>query len=421
MYNEPLSVYREYIQNAVDSIDVSKNRHGRNNLTVKINLDPSKQIIRISDNGTGISAKECEDILSSIGSSNKRGTGLRGFRGIGRLGGIAFCDKAIFRTKAKGETIESLQEWDCGKLRYMLDSPRKTITLRQLFESITEFKQNNNKPSRGSYFEVTLHNVARFRNYVFDIEKIRDYLSQVVPVPFNYEQFPYGESIDQYLSKSLSDYGTYNISLNGVPIYKPYQNLIMTSMKRGGKDHVDGVRCLAIKIGEENGIAYGWYGIRRDLLGSIRKGEPYSGIRVRIGNILLGSAHLLDRCFREARFNSYMIGEIHVESTNLIPNSRRDDFVDNESKTLFYNAIEREIGLPISKEIRYKSRVKSATAQLGLRTNVQDNNYGKQKLEDIDQKTSSSCNSAQATFITKIKPICKDCPQFKSISKMLDK
>ena len=87
------------------------------------------------------------------------------------------------------------------------------------------------------------------------------------------------------------------------------------------------------------------------------RGEESSGIRVRVGNILIGDSHLLDGCFREARFNSYIIGEIHVNSPELIPNSRRDNFIDTEFKTLFYNEIEKTVGLPLSKEIRRKSRI----------------------------------------------------------------
>jgi hypothetical protein len=73
----------------------------------------------------------------------------------------------------------------------------------------------------------------------------------------------------------------------------------------------------------------------------------------------LGDEHVLDGCFREARFNSYLVGEIHINSSKLIPNSRRDDFVDNKTKTEFYNIIDRDIGLPLSKKIRLRSRLKS--------------------------------------------------------------
>ena len=80
---------------------------------------------------------------------------------------------------------------------------------------------------------------------------------------------------------------------------------------------------------------------------------------------MIGDQHLLDRCFREARFNGYVVGEIHVSDSGLVPNSRRDDFVDNKLKNLFYNEVEKIIGLPMSKEIRLRSRMKSELVAKG--------------------------------------------------------
>src|SRR5208283_5726154 len=97
MYNDSLIVYREYIQNAVDSIDLVSERRKRS-LDVRIVLEPSSRRITIRDNASGIPADLAKEVLCSIGSSNKSAIGLRGFRGIGRLGGVAFSDKAIFRT-----------------------------------------------------------------------------------------------------------------------------------------------------------------------------------------------------------------------------------------------------------------------------------------------------------------------------------
>lgn len=158
---------------------------------------------------------------------------------------------------------------------------------------------------------------------------------------------------------------------------------------------------------------------QKNLLGSIKRGEGYSGIRVRVGNILIGDGHLLDRCFREERFNSYMIGEIYVFSSNLIPNSRRDDFIDNETKTLFYNEIEKEVGLPISKEIRLISRVTSDAINLEKRDSLKtDINHDKDS-KDIKTNLNSSNTFQQPDILTTIKSICGDCPQFQGISKYL--
>ncbi len=369
MYNEPLAIYREYIQNSVDSIDLLKNKN-KDNLKVNILLDPFEKRIMVSDNGSGLSVKTAEEVLCTLGSSNKRNNDLRGFRGIGRLGGIAFSDNAIFKTKAQGEKIESIQEWDCRKLRQYLTDPKKSkMSLAQVIKKISKFKKTNSKDAEGSYFSVTLDGVSSFRNYIFDLQKVMNYLSQIAPVNFNPETFSYGTEINEWLSKKLKNYGTYNIFLNDTPIYKPYKDIIRTNKKES--DRIIGIKKMEISI---NGkiVAYGWYGIRDTLLGGIAKGEKSSGIRVRVGNILIGDAHLLDGCFRESRFNSYVIGEIHVTNPHLIPNSRRDDFVDSEYKTLFYNELEKKVGLPISKEIRQKSNLQTKKKILSNKTKINE-------------------------------------------------
>jgi len=377
MYNEPLAIYREYIQNSVDSIDLNPNKNEQD-FNVNIQIEPFKKKITISDNGSGLSSDIAEEILCTLGSSSKRNSSLRGFRGIGRLGGIAFSDHATFRTKAQGEIVESIQEWDCQKLRNRLADPKKSkMSLLQVIEDISKFKKVNGKNAEGSYFSVTLDGVSSFRNYIFDLQKVIKYLSQIAPVNFNSETYSYGSEINEWLSMNLKNYGTYNILLNGIPIYKPYQDIIKTSKK--DTDRIIKIEKVKIVIKGEV-AAYGWYGIRKNLLGGIAKGENSSGIRVRVGNILIGDSHLLDGCFREDRFNSYVIGEVHVDSPYLIPNSRRDDFVDNEYKTLFYNAIEKEIGLPLSKEIRLKSRLQTQSKNESNQVQLQ------KPLKDIEKK-----------------------------------
>jgi molecular chaperone HtpG len=357
MYNDPLAIYREYIQNAADSIDIALNKNRRNSKRIHINLDPVEKSITIYDKGIGISTDLSEKILNSVGISSKINSKLRGFRGIGRLGGLAFCDFATFRTKAKGENVESIQEWDCIKLRNgMSGSRNKPYSLRQLFNKATKIYQKNNKIESGSYFEVKLFGIQSFRNHIMDIRKVHDYLSSTAPVPFNPGELSFASEINDYLSSHLKNFSHYDIILNGEPIFKPYRDLVKLTSR--GHDVLLGFEPFEIKIGEGT-VGYGWLGKRKDLLGAITRGDLSSGIRVRDGNIQIGDSHLLDGCFRESRFNSYMIGEIHVDCAELIPNSRRDDFIDNETKGLFYDAVEREIGLRISKGIRLNSRLKS--------------------------------------------------------------
>jgi len=220
----------------------------------------------------GVPSALAEEVLSSVGSSSKTGIGMRGFRGIGRLGGIAFSDRAVFRTKAKNESVESIQEWDCRGLRKLLaEQQNNLLSLEQVFFRVTSFRQEQCSRTDESYFEVKLSGVTSFRNQIFDLEKVRRYLSQVTPVPFNAQDFSYAQVIDEYLASKLSSYGRYTITLNGELIRKPYKDTVRIG--KGGIDNVDGIEFFEIEHGKDRPIAYGWYGRRRELLGAIVRGD----------------------------------------------------------------------------------------------------------------------------------------------------
>ena len=76
--------------------------------------------------------------------------------------------------------------------------------------------------------------------------------------------------------------------------------------------------------------------------------------------------------FRERRFNNYLAGEIHIIDKILIPNSRRDDFEDNETRDDFYDSFIRKIGLPYSKKIRKLSLERSNNNKLRKENDLLD-------------------------------------------------
>ena len=104
MYVDPLTIYREYIQNAADSIDEARTAGlSMDDPHIVINLDHSSRTVRIRDNGLGIPNAEFVQRITAIGASHKRGTDLRGFRGVGRLSGLGYCHELVFRGKAEGD------------------------------------------------------------------------------------------------------------------------------------------------------------------------------------------------------------------------------------------------------------------------------------------------------------------------------
>ena len=108
MYAESRNALREYVQNSFDAIraairsKVIKQSEGRIEITL-----PDDNTLNIKDNGTGLSAVSALGTLTAIGLSKKARHQDAGFRGIGRLAGIAFCNTLSFRTKAAGENTET--------------------------------------------------------------------------------------------------------------------------------------------------------------------------------------------------------------------------------------------------------------------------------------------------------------------------
>lgn len=141
MYSEPESCYREYIQNAVDSLDtaLTEGLMQSQDFHIEITVDSVRQEISIKDNGTGIKKALVQKTLLDIGNSTKLHTTNRGFRGIGRLGGLSYCKKLSFCTTALGENEKTIITFDCEKLKGLLIPGQNTEhNLQSVIEAVTE-------------------------------------------------------------------------------------------------------------------------------------------------------------------------------------------------------------------------------------------------------------------------------------------
>lgn len=91
LYDKPIVVFREYVQNSVDSI--LKNNDSKDR---KIKIWLENNDLFFLDNGGGIDAKSFHNEMLKIGSSSKVKSKNLGYKGIGRLSGIPYCDNLIF-------------------------------------------------------------------------------------------------------------------------------------------------------------------------------------------------------------------------------------------------------------------------------------------------------------------------------------
>lgn len=363
MYSEPESCFREYIQNAVDSIDIAiaQGLLQLDESRIEIIVNEERREISIKDNGTGISCQSVRKTLMDIGNSAKLHTVNRGFRGIGRLGGLSYCKQLSFCTTSRGEDVKTVVTFDCEQLRRLLiPGQGDEHTLQSVIEAVTDVTVLEEQAS-SHYFIVRMEEVDDIAT-LLDIELVRDYVSQVAPVPFR-KEFYWDNTIKQELKSKGIAIEEYPIFIGRSfeklsQIYKPYKITQEVALRSGvSKDEISGISFFDVCSEDNTSLAYGWYA-DTGFSGTLAD-DRMSGIRVRLGNILIGNSKTLSPYFKESRFNGWVLGELYIISPNLIPNARRDDFERNDTFTQFENGVRMTVGSEVSDKIRAASKARN--------------------------------------------------------------
>jgi hypothetical protein len=353
MYVSPLSIYREYIQNSADSIDQAKGTGSACAGRVAVNIDHAVRSVTIRDDGGGIPANEVTDVLLAVGGSRKRGTQARGFRGVGRLSGLAYCRQIEFVTRAKGAGRTARVTWDCRKLREMIAANAGMDDLRAVMASTVSVTTEIASPDDLSFFEVRMNDVARLRSdLLLNEHLIAEYLGQVAPVPFSSE-FSFGAEIDAELKKRLK-LSRLNLIVNGKTITRPHHD----EMLAGSIDKASRIREIEFfELANVDGDvgAIGWLA-HHDYVRSLPVSLGVRGLRARVGDLQVGESNLFEDSYKEPRFNSWTIGEIHMLDRRVVPNARRDNFEANHH----YSNVLVQIG-PVAAKISQRCRLASVS------------------------------------------------------------
>lgn len=364
MYSFPLDALREYVQNSVDSIEhAGLLKAGR----IDVRVDPVARRLTVRDNGTGIPADSAIHTLQDVGRSRKHEAELRkrGFRGIGRFGGLAYCGELIFRTKAANENVCTSHIWNCDQLRDLLrPGNREQMTMSELISLVSRIEQEGVESSRPSFFEVEMTGVTE--PLLLDISEVRSYLAAVAPLGFDHTRFTFGREIEQFLVREVPDYITVDLLVNDEQIFKPYSNTVPMSRAPGRKkdavgDSIRDIDYLTLTDSNNAVLAHCWLA-KTDLKGMVDPGSGIAGARVRVGNITLGGGSALEDCFprSDKRFAAYLVGEVYAVAQNLIPNARRDSFEHNETRKQFISAAAKQIAEPYRRKIRDASNNRSS-------------------------------------------------------------
>lgn len=333
MYVDPLTIFREYVQNAADSVDMARvggilGAHDVGRVDITLELAAASRSVKIRDNGIGVSNGDFAKRLMAIGSSSKRGTSARGFRGVGRLAGLGYCQELVFRSRSVDDRVVQELRWDCRILKKLLSDHTYRGNLHDLVLETTKIIELDPDGWPEHFYEVELVKPIRIKNdLLLNRDAIALYLSQVAPIPFSPE-FSFGTQIRTQLVAKVVELGEINIHIDGAeqPLYRPYRD-----------QYAYGENKLDSFIEPEFRVVEGLHGdvaaivwlLHHGYHGAIPSGEGVTGLRARKGNIQVGDYRIFSEIFPEARFASWTVGEVHVIDERVVPNGRRDDFEQN--------------------------------------------------------------------------------------------
>ncbi|NKB55030.1 MAG: hypothetical protein GKS00_01720 [Alphaproteobacteria bacterium] len=406
MYVNPLSIFREYVQNATDAIDDAVAAGLLPSIDaglIEINLDHIDRRIVIRDNGKGLSNKDFSARMLSFGASEKRGTDARGFRGVGRLSGLGYVQQLIFRSRAKGDTRVLEARWDGRVVKRMLATNDSDTDLRSVVCEAVELKRIDPQDYPAHFFEVQLIKPRRIANdrLLNEIE-IEAFVSQACPCPFAPE-FSYRGEIEALLKQHGRAGKSYQIRINGAeePVYRPYRDHVEYSDTK--KASLRNLKTFEIESIDGEPSAVGWL-IHHDYHGAIPTSQGVRGLRARVGNIQIGHDRLFFDVFPEDRFCSWTIGEVHVLDGRVVPNGRRDEF---ESNVHLDNIIAhlRPFGAEVARECRLSSQKRNRLKTFELAADKIYERLDVLKQGAVSERLAKSLKAETGTLLAEMRKV----------------
>lgn len=342
LYSDEKTIYREYVQNALDSINsaieqgiLAQTKDG----IVNIIIDAHKKRIVIKDNGTGISADNAIRILLDISATNKDGVNQAGQFGIGRLVGGGYCHELIFRTTAKGESIGTQVLFDVDKIWRMVKEDSTDYLASHVIDVCTR-KEHFKAPDYEHYFEVILNGVKDdSAPALLDHEEVINYLNAVAPVGYKsafYNVLIYKSTKDNPKFKTLHEnLEKVQLFVGKTPIQKQYDLSI-----HGTKDEIKNLEYFVIEDDRFGELGWGWFALTKFTI-QIPKEDKLACIRLRKHNIQIGDYNQLsgNLYWKEERSNSYFYGEFFVTHPNIVPNAARDGLAPTPETNALNNGL----------------------------------------------------------------------------------
>jgi molecular chaperone HtpG len=335
MYENPLHCIREYVQNSYDAIRAARAggllTADEGLITIAITGSSSRPSLSVRDNGEGIASSEAISTLVSIGASRKRSNINAGFRGIGRLAGVAYCTTLRFTTTAQGETQATIVEFDCGRMRGFMRPGAEIMDVKEVIRLCVKTGQAAAKAD-DHFTEVEMIGLTGIGLEFAVIEKLVPYLRQVCPTDYS-DRFTMATRIRTFSDSVGHPLGSIEVETKfkreRTQILKAYDDASPTSDDRKSSIITDIELINAPELGW-----HGWIG-KSNFKGEITD-DMVAGVRFRLKNIQIGGSDLIEELGAElttggteGRLQRWAVGEIFITNPAVVPNARRDGFEDS--------------------------------------------------------------------------------------------
>ncbi len=362
LYDKPIVVFREYVQNSADSLRIAEKSDPVSELEIKIWKE--KNSLYFLDNGTGIASEEFATTMGSIADSAKMRSKSIGYKGIGRLSGLSYCQKLTFvnivdyeqnhfqtyvidclkysQLRKKGE-LYNLQFADLMKLISTLEEYPDISEIKKILTPYVALFEKRN-----TGFLVVLDSLSPVLNATINEKSFFENLSWLLPVPFQDELLTKSDGDDTHelfldLSTAAAFSGEFTVPAKSFNIYynnKIIKRPITRELLRGYlcKSNL-GQYAVCVHTFSNSGIV-------------INNKNSFSGIRMYIDNILLCDESELIPALQQFGMISHTVNETIqavrgigaviyiVDKVSISANARRT-FIDvtDEDSFSFLNLI----------------------------------------------------------------------------------
>jgi hypothetical protein len=367
LYPRKLEIIREYIQNASDAIDVySEIADLEDHWEPAIKISVQGRSLLIFDTGIGMDGDAIQK-LKRIAYSEKRQGEEAGYKGIGRLAGIAVADKLKISSTSYGDSKLHTFEFRAGDMRADVSEKKKLGTQEPASVVINRHTSiiTTDVDPESHYTMVEIRDVRESCLDILEVEPLKEFVSEVGPVDFAPEAtFKYGSALSKKLRDNVPNYSPKAVYIATAPgererLYKPYTNATMLSEP----DYIE------VRDPDAPGelLAYCWYASKgRDMLGKVRPGgkmfaidgdEPeirhrLAGLVYKLFGFSVGDRSLPQRTLWTTTANraQWFTGEIHIVDTRILPTTDRSNFVENERRAKLYEEAREDIAQRLNKE-----------------------------------------------------------------------